>query len=57
MTRGGPRNASTTVIFEAVQAGFDRAQVARGAAMTVVFFLIVLVITLLQRHLLREERG
>ncbi len=55
MTRGGPQNASTTVVFEAVQAAFDRAQVARGAAMTVVLFLILLAITLLQRRLLREE--
>ncbi len=55
MTRGGPQNASTTVVFEAVQAAFDRAQVARGAAMTVVLFVILLAITLLQRRLLREE--
>lgn len=55
MTRGGPNDASTTVIFEAVQAGFDRAQISRGAAMTVVFFLIVLLITFLQRRLLQHE--
>lgn len=55
MTQGGPSHASATVIFEAVQASFDRAQVARGAAITVVFFLIVLAITLLQRRLLRQE--
>jgi multiple sugar transport system permease protein len=55
MTQGGPIHASATVIFEAVQASFDRAQVARGAAITVVFFLIVLAITLLQRRLLRQE--
>ncbi len=55
MTRGGPQNASTTMVFEAVQAAFDRAQAARGAAMAVIFFLIVLAITLLQRRLLREE--
>lgn len=57
MTRGGPRNASTTVMFEAVQAAFTRQQVARGAAMTVVLFLLVLAITLLQRHLLRQQRA
>lgn len=56
MTQGGPGDASTTVIFEAVQAAFDRAQLARGAAMTVVFFLIVLGLTLLQRALLRQHR-
>ncbi len=56
MTRGGPNDTSTTVIFEAVQAGFDRAQVARGAAMAVIFFLIVLAITWLQRRLLRQDQ-
>ncbi len=55
MTQGGPNDASTTVIFEAVRASFDRAQVARGAAITVTFFLIVLGITLLQRRFLRQE--
>ena len=55
MTRGGPVDASTTVVYEAVQAAFDRAQVARGAAMSVVFFLVVLLITLVQRRLLRQE--
>jgi len=55
MTRGGPHDASTTVIFEAVQAAFDRAQLARGAAMTVVFFAIVLLLTLVQRALLRQR--
>lgn len=54
MTLGGPRDSTTTVIFEAVKAGFDQAHVARGAAMTVIFFLIVLTITLLQRVLLKQ---
>jgi multiple sugar transport system permease protein len=54
MTQGGPNDASTTVIFEAVQAAFDRAQVARGSAMAVVFFLIVLLLALLQRRLLPQ---
>lgn len=55
MTRGGPNDASTTVIFEAIQSGFDRAQVGRAAAMTVIFFLLVLTITWLQRRLFGQE--
>lgn len=51
MTFGGPENATTTVMFEAVRAGFDRQQVAAAAAMSVVLFLIVLVLTLAQRRL------
>ncbi|SCX92740.1 multiple sugar transport system permease protein [Thiohalorhabdus denitrificans] len=35
---------------------FERQRVAQGAAMTVVFFLLVLVVTLVQRRLVREKR-
>lgn len=54
MTRGGPNDATTTVMYEAVQASFQRLQVARGAAMTVVLFVIVLGLTLLQRRVARR---
>lgn len=56
MTQGGPLNATTTAMFEAVQAAFARQQVAKGAAMTVVLFVIVLLITLLQRRIVKQER-
>ena len=57
MTHGGPRHATTTVMYEAVQAAFSRQQVARGAAITVVFFVVVLLVTLLQRRVARQERA
>jgi multiple sugar transport system permease protein len=57
MTRGGPDGATTTVIFEAVVAAFDRQEVARGAAMTVVFFCLVVAITAIQRRLIRQRGG
>ncbi len=56
MTQGGPNHATTTVMFEAVNSAFGSQQVARAAAMTVVFFSIVLLITLLQRAVSRQER-
>ena len=56
MTQGGPHDATTTVMYEAVQASFARQQVARGAAMTVILFLIVLLISWLQRRVARQER-
>jgi len=56
MTQGGPHDATTTVMFEVVQASFARQQVARGAAMTVVLFLVVLLISWLQRRVVRQER-
>jgi multiple sugar transport system permease protein len=56
MTQGGPQDHSATVVFAAVRAAFDRAQVARGMAMSVVFFLVVLAVTLAQRKLLKQTR-
>ena len=57
MTRGGPLNATTTVMFEAVQAAFARQQVAQGSAMTVILFGVVLLITLVLRRLARHHRA
>ena len=57
MTQGGPNDATTTVMFEAVRAAFEQQKMAKGSAMTVVLFLIVLGITILQRVLVKEERA
>lgn len=56
MTQGGPNDATTTVMYESVKAAFEQQKMAKGAAMTVIFFLIVLAITILQRLLVREEK-
>jgi multiple sugar transport system permease protein len=56
LTQGGPFDATTTVMYEAYDAAYVRGQVGRAAAMTVVFFLIVLAVVLIQRRVLREER-
>ena len=56
MTQGGPNDATTTVMYEAVKAAFEQHKMAKGAAMTVVFFLIVLGITTMQRVLVKEEK-
>jgi multiple sugar transport system permease protein len=57
LTGGGPRNRTTTVMYEAVVAGFDRQQIALSAAMSVVFFVIVLAITGLGRAATGGERS
>ncbi len=57
MTQGGPNDGTTTVMYEAVKIAFEQQKMAKGAAMTVVFFLIVLTITIVQRLLLKEERA
>ena len=56
MTGGGPADATATVVFASVRAAFDRAQLARGAAMAVLFFIVVLALTLIQRRLFRQNR-
>lgn len=49
LTRGGPGDRTTTVMYEAVTSGFERQQIALSAAMSVVFFVVVLAITALGR--------
>jgi multiple sugar transport system permease protein len=56
MTRGGPNGASTTVMYEVVRTIFNRQQVGQASAMTVIFFILVLVITVVQRRFARQER-
>jgi multiple sugar transport system permease protein len=55
LTRGGPSDATTTVMYEAVTAAFTRQQVALASAMSVVFFAAVLALTWLGRRAFRQE--
>jgi multiple sugar transport system permease protein len=55
MTRGGPLDATTTVIFQAVQKGYEKQDIAYGSAISVVFFIMVLTVALIQRYATREE--
>lgn len=55
MTRGGPLDSTTTVIFQAVQQGFEKQNIAYGSAISVVFFIMVLSVALIQRYLTREK--
>lgn len=55
MTRGGPLDSTSTVIFQAVQQGFNRQSISFGSAISVVFFLGVLAVSLMQRWLTREK--
>ena len=43
-------------MYQAVTSAFVANNVGKGSAMTVVFVIIVLIITLIQRRILREER-
>jgi multiple sugar transport system permease protein len=56
LTQGGPQNSTTTVMYQAVNSAFSTGNVGKASAMTIVFVLIVIVITVIQRLILREER-
>jgi multiple sugar transport system permease protein len=53
---GGPLDSTRTVMVEMVDVGYQRLAIGRASAVAVVFFVIVLTITLFQRRFLREER-
>jgi multiple sugar transport system permease protein len=56
LTQGGPNNSTTTIMYQAVSLAFRQDNIGRAAAITVVFTIIVVIITLIQRRILREER-
>ncbi len=55
MTRGGPLDSTTTVIHQAIQRGYHKQDIAYGSAISVVFFILVLTIALIQGYLTREK--
>jgi multiple sugar transport system permease protein len=57
MTRGAPLGNTRTMMLEMVETGFERQQIARGSAIAVIFFLIVLTLTVLQRLVIKEDTG
>ncbi len=57
MTGGGPFGVTRTIIFELVQNGIQYSRLGYGSAMAVVFFLLVLLIQVIQRALIREDRA
>ncbi|WP_436792829.1 carbohydrate ABC transporter permease [Actinospongicola halichondriae] len=57
LTKGGPDNSTTTLMYQAVDNAFVKNNVGRGAAITVLLFLMVVLITIVQRRFLKEERA
>lgn len=55
MTQGGPLDATSTVVFQAVRTGFQQQQTGYASAISLVFFAIVLVVSLIQRYLTRDK--
>ena len=55
MTRGGPLDSTQTLVFQTVIRGYEQQNIAGGSAISVMLFVIVLLITLIQRFLTRED--
>jgi len=56
MTQGGPQDATMTTVLHVVNVGFRNQRIGEASAITIIFFLIVLAISIVQRYFLREER-
>ena len=55
MTEGGPLDATTTVVYQAVRVGYRQQETAYASAISLVFFALVLTVSLVQRYLTREK--
>jgi len=53
MTQGGPIDSTQTVVFQAIQRGYGKQDIAGGSTISVVLFVLVLSVSLLQRYLTR----
>lgn len=56
MTEGGPLDSTQTIVYQAVERGYDRQDISGGSTICVILFVIVLTISALQRYLTRERR-
>ena len=55
MTRGGPLDSTTTVMLQAVQRGYEKQDIAMGSAISVILFVLVLSVALIQNYITREK--
>lgn len=56
MTKGGPLDSTQTIVFQAIQRGYGKQDISGGSAISVILFVIVLSISLLQRWLTKERK-
>lgn len=55
LTNGGPRNSTVSVVYYLYKAGFIDNQIGYSSAVAVVFFFIVLVISLMQNYIVGKD--
>ena len=56
MTKGGPVDSTQTIVFQAIQRGYGKQDISGGSTISVLLFVIVLSISLIQRYLTREKK-
>ncbi len=55
MTKGGPLDSTQTIVFQAIQRGYGKQDISGGSAISVILFVLVLSVSLIQRWLTREK--
>ncbi|MEY4423311.1 MAG: hypothetical protein RLZZ258_414 [Actinomycetota bacterium] len=55
MTQGGPVDSTTTLVFHSFREGFRKQEVGYSAAIAVIFFLIVVTVSLIQRAATKDK--
>jgi multiple sugar transport system permease protein len=55
MTQGGPLDRTSTMVFQAVRVGYGQQETAYASTISLVFFVLVLTVSLIQRYLTREK--
>jgi multiple sugar transport system permease protein len=55
MTQGGPLDSTTTVVFHLFREGFRKNEIGYSSAIAIVFFILVVLISIIQRRLTRER--
>ncbi|MEY4437357.1 MAG: hypothetical protein RL319_692 [Actinomycetota bacterium] len=55
MTKGGPLDSTRTLVFHAFNEGYEKQNVGYSSAIAVIFFIIVVLVSIIQRRLTRDK--
>ncbi|MBC7004829.1 sugar ABC transporter permease [Photobacterium sp. BZF1] len=56
MTQGGPQDSTSTVMYHAITQGYRQMDIAYGATISVVYFVVIFIIALLQKRFLSRRQ-
>ena len=57
MTKGGPLDSTQTIVFQAIERGYGKQDISGGSAISVLLFLLVLSVSMIQRWLTRDKEA